>query len=272
MNNILEMFDAKRYIYIVLLIVLISCDKDPIYLENSTIKCLDTPIGMEFFVEEFKGIVTVVDRAMLEELIKSNGDIEKVCTSNITDMGGSFGDDTTSLISYGLFTNSEINQDINTWDVSKVTNMMAMFAGATSFNGDLSSWDVSSVTNMAHMFEGATTFNGNISTWDISSVTDFQGMFYLADAFNQDISKWDVSSVTNMNWMFMRASSFNADVSDWNVKNVSNMKDMFEGATYFNQDLSKWCVINITEKPVGFNDGSALDESKLPKWGTCPNN
>ena len=46
------------------------------------------------------------------------------------------------------------NQDISSWDVSKVTNMSAMFYGCKSFNQDISSWDVSKVTNMSNMFSG----------------------------------------------------------------------------------------------------------------------
>ena len=44
------------------------------------------------------------------------------------------------------------NQSIGQWDVSKVTNMEAMFLGATDFNQDISEWDVSEVTNMYGMF------------------------------------------------------------------------------------------------------------------------
>ena len=53
--------------------------------------------------------------------------------------------------------------EINTWDVSKITDMKYLFQGKTSFNDDISSWDVSSVTNMSGMFDNATAFNGFIS-------------------------------------------------------------------------------------------------------------
>ena len=53
------------------------------------------------------------------------------------------------------------NQDLSRWDVSKVTNMSDMFAGATAFNQDLSRWGskTGNVTNMSDMFQEAIAFN-----------------------------------------------------------------------------------------------------------------
>ncbi|MBC6425989.1 MAG: BspA family leucine-rich repeat surface protein, partial [Ekhidna sp.] len=47
--------------------------------------------------------------------------------------------------------NLSIDDGAGTTDLSNVTDMSAMFVGA-SFNGDLSSWDISSVTDMTQMF------------------------------------------------------------------------------------------------------------------------
>jgi surface protein len=45
------------------------------------------------------------------------------------------------------------NQDIGSWDVSKVINMQAMFHNAGAFNRDIGSWNISSLTNATGMFE-----------------------------------------------------------------------------------------------------------------------
>ena len=36
------------------------------------------------------------------------------------------------------------NQDIGSWDTSKVTNMQDVFRGVTSFNQDIGNWNTSS--------------------------------------------------------------------------------------------------------------------------------
>lgn len=84
-------------------------------------------------------------------------------------------------------------------NLSQVTNMSGMFAGALVFNGDLSDWDVSNVSNMYTMFAKAVAFEGTgLSDWKTGNVTNMNGMFYEAEAFNGDLGTWDISSVANM--------------------------------------------------------------------------
>ena len=120
---------------------------------------------------------------------------------------------------------------IGNWDVSRVTDMQAMFAGAELFNQDISKWDVSSVTDMAMLFNGTKSFNGDISKWDVSRVTDMSRMFNDAKSFNIDIYKWDVSRVANMTYMFKNAQSFNQTLCGeaW-VSSEATQTDMFDGS------------------------------------------
>ena len=76
---------------------------------------------------------------------------------------------------------------IETWDVSRVTDMRRMFAHARLFDIDLSKWDVSRVKSMNSMFLGATSFNRDLSKWDVSGVSDMQGMFLGATLFKRNL-------------------------------------------------------------------------------------
>ena len=157
---------------------------------------------------------------------------------------------------------SSFDGDLSNWDVSSVTDMSAMFFD-TPFDGDLSNWDVSSVTDMAIMFSG-TPFDGDLSNWDVSSVTDMSAMFSGASSFDGDLSNWDVSSVTAMAQMFSRASSFDGDLSNWDVSSVTDMSAMFSGASSFDGDLSNWDVSSVTDMAIMFS-GTPFD-GDLSNW------
>ena len=134
-------------------------------------------------------------------------------------------------------------KDINTWNVSNVTNMRAMFHSATFFNQDISSWDVSNVTDMAYMFYKATSFNQDISSWNVSNVTSMIDMFNGAASFDQDLSSWDFGP---------RANGFGP-----------NMHDMFEynsvfggpRLSVFNYDALLNSIKNHVEAADGYSGG-----------------
>ncbi len=155
--------------------------------------------------------------------------------------------------------------DISGWDVSKVNNMMGMFVGASLFNGNISNWDVSKVINMFGMFSNASAFNGDISDWDVSEVIIMSAMFSDASLFNGDISDWNVSKVTNMFAMFTNANAFNQDLSDWNVSKVTSMQNMFFGASLFNGDISGWNVSKVSNMSAMFGSTSAFN-GDISNW------
>lgn len=94
--------------------------------------------------------------------------------------------------------------------------------------GEIGDWDVSRVTNMNALFSGQKDFNDDISTWDTSNVTDMRYMFYHASTFNQPLESWNVSNVAFMGHMFAYASSFNQPLSGWNIDNLKIANDMFK--------------------------------------------
>ena len=162
-----------------------------------------------------------------------------------------------------------INGDLSGWNVSSVTDMSSMFYTAYAFNGNLSGWDVSSVTTMRYMFFGAHAFNGNLSGWDVSSVTTMNGMFSSAHVFNGNLSGWDVSSVTDMGSMFYEAVTFNQLLDGWDVSSVTDMDGMFHSAYTFNQSLDDWDVSSVTYMRNMFYDAVAFNQN-LGTWYIVP--
>ena len=221
-----------------------SFNCDTVYLDDNgvTIKaCPDATVGA---IGEVNGVqYTIVDRAMLDQMIENNEDVTVVCTSKITDMSGSFsfGDDipSSSFFLGGLYNRSEFNQPIGSWDVSNVTTMAGMFSFGLTFNQDIGNWDTSRVTNMS-------------------------ALFFLTTVFNQDIGSWDVSNVLTMATMFRGNEVFNQAIGDWDVRNVTAMNEMFSGDTsVFNQDLGNWNVANTTDC-TNFNTTFNSSEWTLP--------
>ena len=161
---------------------------------------------------------------------------------------------------------------IESWDVSRVTNMNRLFQFESMFAGDISLWDVLNVKSMDFMFDSALEFNSNISNWNVSNVEDMSGMFCRALSFNQYIGRWDVSSVKNMCAMFLAKNyhitpKFNQDISNWNVSNVEDMSGMFFGATAFTKDLTSWgerdLQQNLKVRNMFFGSGVHGNE---PEW------
>ncbi|HEF3493069.1 TPA: BspA family leucine-rich repeat surface protein, partial [Campylobacter coli] len=132
-------------------------------------------------------------------------------------------------------------------DISNITNFKNLFKKSKRKDfGGIETWDVSKVTNMDSCFENARYFNHNIQSWNVSKVKSMESMFYGCKNFNQPLDKWNVSNVTDMGAMFKGFENFNGDLSKWDVSKVTGMGSMFEGCKNFNGDLSKWDVSKVT--------------------------
>jgi surface protein len=257
------------------------CDgNNPIYLADNgiTIKaCDDANVGDTGVIN---GITyTVVDEAMLREMVENEQDVTKLATTKVTDMKFMFYENSTFNQPIGNWdvsnvtnmaymfrdnspTGSTFNQPIGNWDVSNVTDMKFMFDNST-FNQPIGNWDVSSVTYMAYMFYNS-TFNQPIGNWDVSNVTSMASMFYNS-TFNQPIGNWDVSNVTNMGGMFTIATPFNQPIGDWDVSNVTYTSGMFAIATSFNQPIGNWDMSNVTNMAYMFGDATSYNQD-LSSW------
>ncbi len=157
------------------------------------------------------------------------------------------------------------NQPLEKWDVSNVTNMYGMFSGCSTFNQPLNNWDVSKVTYMSDMFDNCNAFNQPLEKWNVSQVTGMSGMFEGCHAFNQPLNNWDVSQVTSMSRMFEGCHAFNQPLNNWDVSQVTSMVEMFEGCHAFNQPLNNWDVSKVTYMYQMFN-GCRTFNQPLGAW------
>jgi surface protein len=130
-------------------------------------------------------------------------------------------------------------------NLQNVKSLAGMFKDAVGLTGNFSGWDTSTITNMNALFAGASNFNQPLSSWDTSAVVDMAGMFSGASNFNQPLAMWNVANVTTMSGMFQNASSFNQALSGWDVSKVTTVVDMFNGASSFNQDISMWNLAGL---------------------------
>ncbi len=200
-------------------------------------KELNNPANFELY----KAIITPKNKYELKQYIKyylkytQTGNLNWLDISKVTNLE--------ALFEY----KTEFQGDVSLWNVSHVTNMGALFKDCTKFNGDISKWDVSNVENMYAMFAHTKEFNQPIGHWDVSNVFDMSSMFDGAEAFNQPIGDWDVSSVENMNRMFADAKTFNQPLNSWKLAdNLHRFVAMFANAVSFNQPLTNWTISSFT--------------------------
>jgi surface protein len=81
-----------------------------------------------------------------------------------------------ALVQTGAHGHTHVSlDDVNIADA--VGAWLADEAAATTKFGDINSWDVSGVTDMSYLFYKAASFNGDVSSWDVSSVADMSYPF-----------------------------------------------------------------------------------------------
>merc|ERR1711892_1302271 len=189
------------------------------------------------------------------------------------------------------------DEDINAWDVSKVTSMREMFRGASSFNQPLGSWQVGQVTNLLLMFYQASAINQDISGWNVSQATDMRYFLDSASAFAacntmaldtsscpniavhdsfeaQNPSRWEYtySAKTYLSQAVAQWSS-NATsarerfgpISAWDVTAVTDMANLFHRNSGFDEDINAWEVSKVTSMHEMFRGASSFNQP-LGSW------
>jgi surface protein len=130
-------------------------------------------------------------------------------------------------------TNLNLSSISDSLDLTGITSLYSFFenCGNITTIQNINSWDVSSVTNMSVMFGDCFVFNQSLDSWDVSSVTNMSGMFRNCSVFNQSLDSWDVCLVNNMNSMFEDCSSYDQDISSWNVPLIPSPPSLFDFGT-----------------------------------------
>ncbi|CCM73352.1 Chitinase [Helicobacter heilmannii ASB1.4] len=143
-----------------------------------------------------------------------------------------------------MFMGRVVDVPLSGWDTSQATNMKGMFAFA-SFNQPLDDWEMQRVQDTSFMFYACREFNQNLNHWDVEHVRDMSYMFSLTYDFNGDITHWKLASATNLQGMFKYATAFNRPIENWDVSHVQNMSYLFYGAFNFNQPLNEWNTSHV---------------------------
>ena len=95
--------------------------------------------------------------------------------------------------------------------------MICMFYGAYSFNQNINSWNVSKVENMTGMFFECKKFNQPLNNWNVYNVKEMSGMFSSAENFNQSIENWTINKACHINNILLNTFSFK------DVKSILNV-------------------------------------------------
>lgn len=149
-----------------------------------------------------------------------------------------------------------VPQCVSRWDVGKVEIFAGAFRNAKGVP-DISSWNTESVSDMSEMFYGVTTVP-DISKWNVGRVSRMECTFANV-RYIPDISMWDVSSVVCMDRAF-KNSNITSELSRWNVKNVISFIGMFENSFFsVDTDFTDWDVSNGVQFSCMFkNSGGHL--------------
>ena len=170
---------------------------------------------------------------------------------------------------------TETYGDINTWNVSAITDMSQLFLAKTTITElDLSDWDVSNVTDMRQMFVAMINCTSlDISGWDTSSVTDMGVMFgNMPKLESLDVTHFDTSNVTDMSSLFANTRELTSlDVTNFDTSKVTNMANMFGGmAKLTSLDVTDFDTSKVTNMsqmfsqiPVSTLDLSSFDTSSV---------
>eukprot|EP00536_Pseudo-nitzschia_multiseries_P016080 jgi/Psemu1/44848/gm1.44848_g len=124
--------------------------------------------------------------------------------------------------------------------------MKRMFYYAGAFNQPLNNRDVSAVTKMDGVFAGARAFNQPLNDWDISTIGNMYATFAVTSAFNQPLNDcdpldmWNLSNLNDVKTMFDRAKTFNQCLYWGKYDFIYNHTFQYSGCPYKTAQDGTW--------------------------------
>ena len=198
---------------------------------------------------------------------------------------------------------SAFNQDIGSWNTSKVTGMGRMFQEATAFNQDLTGWCVTNINAEPDVFsiESALT-NANKPVWGtcgspiyldengviikaydsaaVGVTGTINGIVYtvvddstIADEMANGNYNLCTTKVTNMTgdtngtFNFFNDANFNSNIGFWDTSQVKDMEAMFVRASAFNQDIGSWNTSSVKDMSGMFGGATSFNQD-IGSWDT----
>ena len=129
------------------------------------------------------------------------------------------------------------NQPVNNWILGGANKIVStLFYQAYAFNQDISSWDVSKVTSFYYAF-AETQINNDLSSWVLTNITTLERTLFANTSFNQDIGNMTLGAgLTNMKYFYFQ----NTTLSDINWTNtiVGWANQVYNNSAPYNVDAS----------------------------------
>lgn len=160
------------------------------------------------------------------------------------------------------------------FNTEKVTNMYAMFDGATNLRSIKlpQGFIGSSVTNLCSMFKDCTSLTElDLSGSNSENVKDMSEMFNGCSALSKLVlTDFKTGQVSTMESLFRNCSKLETlDVYSFNTENVTTMVGMFNNCSSLRSlDLPGFNTANVTEMSSMFKDCSSLRSLDLSSFNT----